>query len=116
MIRDAVEELAQLVGLTYQDRVVVDWVEVEHELGRQLPTDYKEFATRFGPGHFEDGYLWVAVPQGKGRRLNFFESLDVNIGILRYARSSGEAIPYPLHPENAGLIPWGSTVDGDVFY
>jgi hypothetical protein len=71
MIRDAVEELAQLVGLTYQDRVVVDWVEVEHELGRQLPTDYKEFATRFGPGHFEDGYLWVAVPQGKGRRLNF---------------------------------------------
>jgi hypothetical protein len=40
----------------------------------------------------------------------------VNIGILRYARSSGEAIPYPLHPENAGLIPWGSTVDGDVFY
>jgi hypothetical protein len=116
MTQDAVEQLAQLVRLTYQDRVVVDWVEVERKLGRQLPTDYKEFATRFGPGHFEDGYLWVAVPQGEGRRLNFFESLDVNIGVLRDVRSRGEAIPYPLYPENGGVIPWASTVDGDVFF
>jgi hypothetical protein len=56
MTQDAVEKLAQLARLTYQDRVVVDWVEAERELGQQLPTDYKEFATRFGPGHFEDGY------------------------------------------------------------
>lgn len=116
MTRDAVEALAQLVGLADQGWAVIDWVEVERELDQQLPADYKEFATRFGPGHFRKGYLWVAVPTGEGPRLDFFESLYQNIGILAEVRSNGIEVPYPLYPEKGGLIPWGSTVDGDVFY
>ena len=116
MTRDVLEALAQLVDLANEDRIVIDWVEVERELGLELPADYKEFATRFGAGHFRDGYLWVVVPTGEGPRLNFFESLYQNMGILAEVRSSGIKVPYPLYPDKGGLIPWGSTVDGDVFY
>jgi hypothetical protein len=51
--RNFVEELAQVVDLAPQARVAIDWATVEGELGRRLPSDYKEFGSRFGPGNFQ---------------------------------------------------------------
>jgi SMI1-KNR4 cell-wall len=113
--RNFVAELARLVGLAPQARVAIDWATVEGELGRRLPSDYKEFGSRFGPGNFQGDYLWVAVPRGIGDRVNFLNSLVQNLEILRYLRSSGREIPYPIYPEKGGLISWGDTIDGDVF-
>src|SRR6266511_5778594 len=103
MSQNFVEELARLVDLAPQARVAIDWPAAERELGLQLPSDYKEFAGRFGPGHFQNGYLWIAVPRGVGDRLNFFTSLVQRLEMLRYLRSSGDEIPYPLYPEMGGL-------------
>lgn len=111
-----VEELAQIVDLTPAPRVRIDWEQVENKLGRRLPSDYKAFAERFGPGHFDE-YIWVAVPRGFGPRLDFFGQLEQSVETLRSLAADGIPVPYPLYPEKGGgLISWGSTIDGEVLY
>ncbi len=115
MRQDFVEELAQMVDLAPEPKISIDWGRVENKLGRRLPSDYKAFAERFGPGHFDE-YIWVAVPRGFGPRLDFFGQLEESVNILRSLAADGISIPYPLYPEKRGLIPWGSTIDGEVLY
>ena len=115
MRQDFVEELARVVELDPQPRMRVDWARVEDKLGRRLPSDYKVFAERFGPGHFDE-YIWVAVPHGFGPRLDFFEQLQERVNTLRSLADAGIPIPYPLYPEEKGLIPWGSSIDGEALY
>jgi hypothetical protein len=110
-----VEELALIVDLAPAPRVRIDWGRVEGKLGRRLPSDYKAFAERFGPGHFEE-YIWVAVPRGFGDRLDFFGQLEQSVETLRSLAADGIPVPYPLYPAKGGLISWGSTLDGEVFY
>jgi len=115
MGKDYVEELAQLVDLAPAPRVRIDWERVEHKLGRRLPSDYKAFAERFGPGHFDE-YIWVAVPRGFGPRLDFFGQLEQSVETLRSLAAARIPVPYPLYPERGGLISWGSTLDGEALY
>lgn len=115
MGRPYVEELAQIVDLAPAPRVRIDWERVENKLGRRLPSDYKAFAERFGPGHFEE-YIWVAVPRGFGPRLDFFEQLEQSVETLRSLAAARIPVPYPLYPEKGGLISWGSTLDGEALY
>lgn len=115
MGKDYVEELAQIVDLAPEPKVRIDWERVESKLGRRLPSDYKAFAERFGPGDF-DGSIFVAVPRGFGPRLDFFGELERSIEILRSLAADGIPVPYPLYPEKGGLISWGSTIEGEVLY
>jgi hypothetical protein len=115
MRQDYVEALAQIVDLAPEPKVRIDWERVEHKLGRRLPSDYKAFAERFGPGEFDES-IFVAVPRGFGPRLDFFGLLEESVEILRSLGADGIPVPYPLYPERGGLISWGSTIEGEVLY
>jgi len=110
-----VEQLARLVELTPEPRISIDWNLVEQRVGRCLPSDYKEFAERFGPGHFGE-YIWVAVPRGDAPRVNLFNELRETADLWEFLGAEQIAIEYPLYPAKNGLIPWGSTLDGQPLY
>ena len=60
--RSAVPVLADLVQPPVGHPWVVDWRAVETKLGSGLPSDYKEYVTRFGPGFLEKDYIRIAMP------------------------------------------------------
>jgi hypothetical protein len=89
------------------------WQSVENRLRMELPEDYKEFIARYGTGSV-DGFLWVLNPFSTNKHLNFFDEGGVKLEALRELRH--ESIPYPLHPDVNGVLPWGITDNGDVLY
>ncbi|GAA2258879.1 SMI1/KNR4 family protein [Streptomyces amakusaensis] len=92
----------------------VDWPATEALLGTPLPTEYKQFAERFGPGDF-DGYLTVMVP-GAGELA--LDLVDWHNSSLHFAERSGDELwaPHGLHPAPGGLLQWAHTEQRFAFY
>jgi hypothetical protein len=114
--RSAVPVLADLVQAPVGHPWAVDWSAVETKLGSGLPSDYKEYVARFGPGFLEEGYILVAmpgIPDDWGRNYEFFD--HVRLGSVRL-RASRERVAYPIWPEPGGLLSWGATDYADMFY
>ncbi len=92
-----------------------EWAAVEQRLGLVFPADYKEYIATYGSGAFP-GLLFVMNPM---KRVSFTDhvtyylhSLDGQLEATRGAFGGGEeyrgeARPFPLWPEPAGLFPWG---------
>lgn len=91
-----------------------DWSQVERELGLSLPTDYKEFISTYGSGKV-CGFVSVYSP--------FVRNINWSFGsYLEQCRSAYQAlvdtrvldgIPYPVLPEMGGLLPFGTTENGN---
>lgn len=88
------------------------WEAVEAELGTSLPQDYKDFARLYGSGYFME-FLGVCIPR----------SPNPNMRLESYVRSVcagfltlDEEWPYPWWPHPGGLIPFGSTDNGDFLF
>lgn len=110
---NAVDELANLVLLVDARPIGTDWADVEGRLGRRLPSDYKDFAKRFGPGYFEGVDLRVSLPEGG----TWDDDLSRQTRILNERRAQGyPASPFPVYPEPGGLLPWGFSSDGDTVH
>ena len=113
----AVDELCALVGLTDFARSEYQWDEVERSLGLGLPDDYKEIVSRFPTGHFQ-GFLRVLRPGDRGgapsEYLGYYSHRLDDMRVWR-ADEPGR-FPYPIFPESGGLIPWGETIRGDLFF
>ncbi|MFJ8084541.1 hypothetical protein ACIQ6Y_28465 [Streptomyces sp. NPDC096205] len=90
--------------------VAVDWEVVEEWLGVRLPGDYRRLAGECGPVEV-GGFLNVHVPCGDGDAYDWSRWLR---RVLRDAR--GEAGCPVLYPEPGGLLPWGDSEDGDLFF
>jgi hypothetical protein len=78
-----------------------DWAAAEAELGLGLPDDVKGLVARYGRGEFCD-LVTVAV---QGPDLLEPDRLD--------RAEFPEDYPFPLYPEPAGLLVWGTTSNGD---
>ena len=105
--RSAVPVLADLVQAPVAAPWLVDWSAVQTKLGSGLPSDYKEYVTRFGPGFLEEGYIRIAtpgIPDDWRRNYEFFD--HVRLGSMRL-RASRERVAYPIWPEPGGLLSWG---------
>jgi hypothetical protein len=89
------------------------WKTIEKELC-PLPADYKAFVNQFGTGTI-DRFIWILNPASKNPYLNFSQIKPILDG-LRELKKSGEACPYPLFPEEGGLLPFGKSDNGDVLY
>ena len=94
---------------------IAAWGPVHSTLGEVLPEDYIQFIMRYGTGEI-GGWLSVLNPFSANPNLNL---LDIGFGLLagfrEIKKELPESIPYPLHYEPDGLLPWGVSIDGDVF-
>jgi hypothetical protein len=101
----AVPVLADLVQAPVGHPWTVDWSAVETKLGSGLPSDYKEYVTRFGPGFLEDGYIRIAIPEipDNWRPVNYEFFDHIRLGSARL-RASRERVAYPIWPEPGGLL------------
>ncbi|MFK0106643.1 hypothetical protein [Streptomyces sp. NPDC091217] len=109
------DDVARIVGLGRSRGFTVDWQLIESDIGTALPRDYKELAGYFGPGEFFP-YVTLLVPGVASPALELRRSLQ------RWQRFDAEDwggdtfTPVPHFPHPGGLIPWGNSSHGEVFY
>ncbi|WP_327150953.1 Lsr2 family DNA-binding protein [Nocardia sp. NBC_01329] len=93
--------------------VSVDWGAVESAVGAELPADYKQLATVYGPGKFCE-YLWVHHPHGPTEWVDLRGPLPATLRRrLRQDRATG-AFPVPHDPDN--LFVCGVTDNGEYLF
>lgn len=97
----------------------VTWEIIENEIGIVLPNDYKWFIETYGSGEIGNFiYLWNPLSNKK----YFVKRMQSNLNGLRSMKlylsyeDWQKEVPHPLYPEPKGLLPFGSTINGDVFY
>jgi hypothetical protein len=87
------------------------WGPVEAELGTRLPQDYKDFVRLFGSGYLFE-FMGINVPY----------SGNPNVRLVSEARAiyrifiDDDELEQPLWPVPAGLLPFGSTDNGDYLF
>jgi hypothetical protein len=109
--------LAELIAVAPPPRDPVaswgDWGSLERRLGLELPEDFKALIETYGSGSFSDFLVPINPFRGTG-----LEWADRNI--LRFDREIRaefpREMPYPIHPEPGGILPWATTDNGDVLY
>ena len=91
------------------------WGEVTKRFGDVLPTDYMFFIQRYGTGEI-GGWLTVLNPFAENAHLNLFIYGFQLLAALRQIKTEfPKDLPYPLFYEPSGLLPWGISIDGDIF-
>lgn len=92
------------------------WERVERELGTKLPTDYKTFIQTYGTGSISN-FMMILNPFSKNRYVNLLSRAEM---VLEGYRNSRERAPEyfkdNVYPEEHGILPFGSTDNGDVLY
>lgn len=91
-----------------------DWEAVFADLGTSLPDDWRSLVSVYGYGTFGDHvHLWspffapcTMMAQSRG-------ALEAD---RMLARMHPKAVPFALHPEADGALPWAGTDNGDVAY
>lgn len=111
--------LSELVAVAPPPRDPVagrgDWGIVQQWLGLGLPEDFKALIETYGLGSFAD-FLNPINPFQEGG--SGFEWADRNI--LEFDRETRreypDELPYSVHPEPGGILPWATTDNGDILY
>lgn len=92
-----------------------DWMAVNRALGLRPPEDYVYFIKSYGTGAIND-FLWVLNPFATNPNLNLLREVPSLLFGLRELREKyPDDFPYPLYFEPGGLLPWGTSIDGDIF-
>jgi hypothetical protein len=110
----ALDRLVSLAPPPARDVRETSWTEIEEAIGLRLPDDYKAFTGLYGFGQFDD-FLYVYVP---GARAEEYDLLARRQEDLETLRELGPEPETPADPEVrvGGLLPWGTTDNGDVFF
>jgi len=87
------------------------WAPVEAELGIPLPPDYKDLVRVYGSGHYME-FFGVGVP----RSPNPNTRLEMKVPRACATFFDRDELPYPLWPDPQGLVPFGSTDNGDFLF
>lgn len=84
------------------------WELIEGNLGTPLPQDYKDFVRLYGSGYFLE-FLRVKVPRSRN------PNVRLETYIPRFCRElrALDDLPHPAWPAEGGMIPFGSTDNGD---
>jgi hypothetical protein len=89
-----------------------DWAKIEQEF-MPLPSDYKAFIVRYGTGYIDE-FIWILNPFAANRYGNLILRSKDYLGGLREIREAApDEIPYPIFPEQGGVLPFGFTDNGD---
>lgn len=114
-----VERLAALVpppAVPTEVGSPAEWKRIETALGVKLPDDYKGLIECYGSGCFGE-FLYPLSPFTTNRHGHL---LHRGQAILAAERASGMArhqgVPFNLHPDAGGLLPWAVTDNGDTLF
>lgn len=119
-VDDCVEQLATAVGVAVARLVRYDWAAVEASLGGlRLPTDYKDLVETFPTGRFQR-FASVIRPGEKGHAeneyLGYYRHRLEDMRSAREDENDPATFPYPIFPEEGGLLPWGDGPRGELFF
>ncbi len=94
-----------------------DWEGVENQLALALPPDYRAFLMAFGSGSF-GGFLFVLNPFSKFQGIEFSYGVGLLCNALRELKKFNgvKEVPFGIHPERPGLLPWGGDTNGNGLY
>ncbi len=85
------------------------WEPIEAEFGVGLPPDYKDFVRLYGNGYFME-FLGVAVP------VSAISHMRLTWGASTVRSMLFDVNPKLLWPSRGGLLPLGSTDNGDLLF
>ncbi|GAA3024725.1 hypothetical protein GCM10020229_40000 [Kitasatospora albolonga] len=91
-----------------------DWPALEGALGASLPADYKRLCELY-PTFVLGDFLSVHYPAA-GREQDWPQALQEDLEIvMEWCEDDDPVIPLTPYPAPGGLLPWGSSNQGDFF-
>ncbi len=91
------------------------WLRVFRRMGTRLPEDYVQFIKAYGTGIIDE-FCWVCNPFSQNENLSLLEQVPAILSSFRVLKAEHpQYFSVPLYFEPNGLLPWGGTIDGDVF-
>ncbi len=91
------------------------WGDVGRRIGEVLPGDYMKFIELYGTGTVA-GWLTVLNPFAANGHQNLLVAGFEFLAALREVkRAFPDEVPFPLFYDPQGLLPWGISIDGDIF-
>ena len=92
------------------------WRLAEQKLGLTLPSDYRDFVFTYGTGLFAQFYR-VYNPFSASESMSLVSAVQKTCDWRRQIRTEfPDRVPYPIHPEKHGILPWGNDENGNDYY
>ncbi|MEL4428560.1 SMI1/KNR4 family protein [Shewanella mangrovisoli] len=93
----------------------LNWGLVTNFYGKSLPTDYMMFIEYYGSGEI-GGWLTVLNPFSNNTYINLLHQFaPILSSVSTLKEEFPETYPFPLLFEPGGLLPWGISIDGDIY-
>lgn len=88
------------------------WPAIQQSVGLALPDEYRDFGLTYGTGRFWNGEVQIYNPFSK----DYLAIVESELANLRLATDLGLVVPFPVHPEPAGLFPVGRDHNGHSLF
>ncbi|MEU5335565.1 hypothetical protein AB0G51_19830 [Streptomyces asoensis] len=83
-----------------------DFLDVERELGVEIPVEVKEFCSIYGDLLISD-FIFAFGPKFM---------VEKGVWMSEYVRDGEDVIPRGVLPEVGGMLHWGHSIEGDKFF
>ncbi|WP_157358570.1 hypothetical protein [Amycolatopsis sp. ATCC 39116] len=105
-----IDDLASLLGVERQAWHGFNWPAIERSLGLELPAEYKEIAETFPRGEFQGAVKLIRPGDVDGDEDDYLGYFAHRLQDMREWRNDDPGrFPFPIYPEEGGLLPWGWT-------
>ncbi|RSM85779.1 SMI1/KNR4 family protein [Kibdelosporangium aridum] len=109
-----VDRIAAAVGWAGSVSPELDWDTVERRLQTVLPSDYKQFMSRFPAGVLSDSVRIHNPVQSDAQLASFVDEFDLKLEVARLSRAEYDL--YEVFPAPGGVIPFAADVAGGSFF
>jgi hypothetical protein len=113
-MNSVVDRIAAAAGWSGSVTAELDWDTVERRLETVLPSDYKQFMSRFPSGLLSDSVAIYNPVQNDDHLARFIQEFDRMLEIARLSRE--ECDLYEAFPEPGGVIPFAADVAGGSLF
>lgn len=91
------------------------WAAANARIGIRVPNDYAKLIDTYGSGEI-NGFLTVFNPFSANPNVQLAAQVAVVLSALRELKAQfPDKYRYPLHFEPGGFLPWGQSIDGDLY-
>jgi len=111
-------EIAEAPMLPRYTGSAESWLDIETNLGIELPKDFKELIRTYGAGRFADFFapmnpFYDSKRPGARPYLEWVRARLTGLAAAQREFPEFHA-PFPIFPAHPGLLPWGFTDNGDT--